>query len=452
MRTPLPMILITLVSALVAAPPARSQEPTEEAVQEPPPEHEEVTQLLATGWTFLTAGSLAKAEDAFTKGLELRAGKERAEVYYALSAVWWERRNAMASYSWLREAEEAKRNSWYWDGGEADTWDRRISGRLRYIERNFTAIKLRSPNKGKPLPPLADPPPSDPLLRSFTDGLAGQVEEGFAAGAGVQWFFLPNGTYWAADGEQVLQGGELEPTRAESWQLPVDRGGVRKRYDARVQEIEGREAETAAQVEARREARQRAWQKQQRPTTEDGEPSTPAPSEPVAGTQAVAEEPVVARPMEVDPEQQPMARRLITYDTAREVSSDLTSRWRAAGFHARYAVTCPGDDSAHEIDFPDQNFYVRFGGGGELKVRGSERLTEKLRSDWLSGDVWEANLVELWYDGQKLLVVVNGVEFGPVTVKRGGQANEPVGRWDITLSDPRSEIQHFWIERWQGRE
>ena len=450
MRISLPLILVIGLSVLVTAPPAAADEAQTE--QEPTPEQQEVTQLLAAGWAFLTAGSLVKAEDAFTRALELRAGKDRAQVYYALSAVWWERRNAMASYSWLHEAEEAKRNSWYWDGGDAGTWDRRISGRLRYIERNFTAIKLRSPKSGRPLPPLADPPPADPLLRSFADALAGQVEAGFAAGAGVQWFFLPNGTYWTADSEQDHREGELEPTRARSWELPVDRGGVRKRYDARALAIQEREAVAEAEAAARLEARQRAWQKDQRPTTEQGEPVTPAPTGVAARPDRPTAEPVTARPMTVDPDQRPLAQRLVTYDTAREFSADLTARWRAAGFHARYGVTCPNAESEHEIDFPDRDFYVRFGGNGELKVRGAERLTEKLRSDWLSGDVWESNLVELWYDGQKLLVVVNGVEFGPVTVTRGGPVHEPVGRWDITLSDARAEIQHFWIEPWQGRE
>ena len=46
-------------------------------------------------------------------------------------------------------------------------------------------------------------------------------------------------------------------------------------------------------------------------------------------------------------------------------------------------------------------------------------------------------------------MVVNGVEFGPVTVRRG-QPDEPVGRWEITLTDARAEIQHLWIEPWDG--
>lgn len=449
MRTPLPLIL--LLGLALLGPGRAAASDTDE---EPSPEQQEVTRLVAAGWAFLHAGSLVKAEDAFTKAYENRAGKDRAEVYYALSAVWWERRNAMASYAWLREAEEAQKNSWYWDGGEDGGWDRRISGRLRYIERNFTVIKLRSPTSGKPLPPLADPPPADPLLRSFTDKLAGQVEEGSEAGAGVQWFFLPNGGYWTGGAEEEHGGGEMEPTRARSWELQGDKGVARRRYDERAAAIAAREAEADTQAAALLEARQRAWQKQNRPVTLDGEPVA-AGSEPgpvTGGADDRVADIVVARPMESDPDQRPIAHRLVTYETAREVSADLSARWRGTAFHVRYGVTCPNAEAQHEIDFPDQDFYVRFDGGGELKVRGAERLSEKLRSDWLIGGGGEVNLVEFWYDGKKLLVVVNGVEFGPVTVRRGGRVDEPVGRWDITLSDPRSEIQHLWIEPWQRGE
>ena len=164
--------ILVLLTGLLAALPGAGVRAGDADAQEPDADHIAVTQLVAAGWQFLDAGSLGKAEQAFTDALEKRAGRDRAEVYYALSAVWWERRNAMASYSWLREAQEAQRNSWYWDGGDEETWDRRISGRLRYIERNFTVVKLRSPGQGRPLPPLADPPPADPLLRRFYDRLS----------------------------------------------------------------------------------------------------------------------------------------------------------------------------------------------------------------------------------------------------------------------------------------
>ena len=413
------------------------------------PEVQLVVGKLAAGWAFLQAGGLSKAEQEFTEAYETRAGKDRADVYYSLAAVWWERRNAMASYSWLKEAEDARKASWYWDGGEEGEWDRRITGRIRYLERNFTVVKLRMPTNGNPLPPLADPPRQDPLLRSFADALAGQVAEGSAAGAGVQWYFLPNGDYWVAGELNHLAGGEMEPTRALSWQLSSDRGMARRKYDEAVAAIARREQEAEAQARAAAEARQRAWEQ----TSGDGASVAQVGSgQGQTGGNSVTDaggEAVRALPTEPDPDQRPIAHRLVTWDTTREVSRDITTRWRGAGFHARYGVTCPNADAEHEIDFPDADFSVEFGSGGELKVRGAERLTEKLRRDWLVGE-GELNLVELWYDGRKLLVVVNGVEFGPVTVRRGGDPADLIGRWNLTLSDARAEIQHLWIEPWDG--
>ncbi len=407
-----------------------------------------VVEKLAAGWAFLEAGGLVKAEAMFTEAYETRAGKDRADVYYSLAAVWWERRNAMASYSWLKEAEDARKASWYWDGGEDGEWDRRIRGRIRYIERNFTVVKLRVPNSGKPLPPLADPPPRDPLLRSFSDALARQVDVASTAGAGVQWYFLPSGDYWVAGELNTLDGGEMEPTRAASWQLSADRGMARRRYDEAVAAIAQREADAEAQAREAAEARQRAWEQAQ---SGDGTPVAQADA-PGAGDDSATDaggESIRALPLEADPDQRPIAHRLVTWDTTRDVSADVTRRWRAGSFHARYGVTCPNTDAEHWIDFPDADFYVRFDGTGELKVRGAERLTEKLRRDWLTGE-GELNLVELWYDGRKLLVVVNGVEFGPVTVRRSGDPSDLVGRWAFSLSDARAEIQHLWIEPWDG--
>ncbi len=437
-------LLILAAAALWAVPVFAGEEEPED------PNAQLVRQKLSEGWTYLEAGSLPKAEAAFTAAYETRVGKDRADVYYSLSAVWWERRNAMASYSWLREAEAAAKSSWYWDGGEDGEWDRRIQGRIRYIERNFTVVKLRSPKSGRPLPPLADPPPADPLLMGFVDALAGQVAEGADAGASVQWFFLPNGTFWVGGDEYVLEGGEMEPTRATSWELPADRGGARKKYDDRSAAIAVERAAHEAELQARMAAAEEAWRKSKdEGTTEPSTPSRTGSTTTVQTTDPEPTEAVRATPLTVDPNQRAVGHRLVTWDTTRQVSKDLSERWRAPGFHARYGVTCPNNEAQHEIDFADADFYLRFDEGGELKVRGAERLNEKLRGDWLCGDKGELNMVELYYDGRKLLVVVNGVEFGPVTVRRG-QPDEPVGRWEITLTDARAEIQHLWIEPWDG--
>ena len=203
------------------------------------PAHAELSAVesaLGRGWTFVEAGHLTKAEAAFQEALKTREGKATAEVYYGLSVVWWERRNAMAAYMWLADAEKAS-GGFNWDPGPAGDWDRRIDQRRKYVEKNFTVIKLRAPKSGKSLAPLADPPPPDPLLRSFTEHLAEVVAEGVAAKVAVQWVMLPNGTYWVGDDILTLGGGQMDPSYAESWELVRDGGKARKAYQTRTAAI-----------------------------------------------------------------------------------------------------------------------------------------------------------------------------------------------------------------------
>lgn len=215
-----------------------------------------VRQLLGQGWTYLEAGNLRKAEESFTAAFEDPVGRNTAEVYYAIAAVWWERRNAMAAYMWLGDAGKASKDSFTWDGGPDNEWSGRIDARRRYIESNFTVIKLRSPKRGKPLPPLADPAPHDPLLRQFTDRLPTVVQEGVDAKVTVQWVLLPNGTYWIGEELVDLAGGQLDPNQAASWELPADRGKAKAAYAERLAALEsGRSmAEEASTVAATAEA------------------------------------------------------------------------------------------------------------------------------------------------------------------------------------------------------
>ncbi len=226
-----------------------------------------VRQLLGQGWTFLEAGNLRKAEESFAAAFEDPVGRSSAEVYYAVAAVWWERRNAMAAYMWLSDAGKAGKESLTWDGGPGGEWDQRIESRRRYVEANFTVVKLRAPKRGKPLPPLADPTPNDPLLREFTDRLPTVVEEGVEADVAVQWVLLPNGTYWIGEELVDLSGGELDASKAASWDLPADRGKAKAAYAVRVAALaEGRsmarEAGAAAD-QAQADARQIEAQRKQ---------------------------------------------------------------------------------------------------------------------------------------------------------------------------------------------
>jgi len=228
----------------------------------------EAQSLRATvgqGWTYMEAGNLRKAEEAFMKAFESPEGKRSAEVYYGIAAVWWERRNAMAAYMWLSDAQKAAAATYDWDPGPDGEFDQRIAGRRRYVEKNFTVIKLRAPKRGKPLAPLADPPHADPLLVAFTGQLERVVKEGIEAKVAVQWVLAPNGTYWVGDELITLGGGELDPSRADSWDLLKDGGKDRKAYDQRVAAIRAGDspalalaaAEAAAEREAADEAERR---------------------------------------------------------------------------------------------------------------------------------------------------------------------------------------------------
>ncbi len=206
---------------------------------------------IAQGWTFMEAGNLRKAEEAFAKAFETPEGKRSAEVYYGIAAVWWERRNAMAAYMWLSDAQEASAAMYDWDPGPDGAYDRKSAARRRYVEKNFTVIKLRAPKRGKPLAPLADPPPVDPLLVEFTERLGAVVKEGIEAKVAVQWVLLPNGSYWVGEELVTLDGGELDPSRADSWDLVRDGGKDRKAYDQRLAAIRAGESPAEAQAEAR---------------------------------------------------------------------------------------------------------------------------------------------------------------------------------------------------------
>jgi hypothetical protein len=384
----------------------------------------ELARLLKAGWSLLDAGALDKAETAFADALARPLGKQTAEVYYALAAAWWERRNALAAYNRLKEGSGDASRAPSWDPGSDREWERRIAGRIRYIERNFSAAKMRCPERGRALPPLADPPPADPLLRGFADSLPQQLAAGQEEGAGVIFALLPNGTWWI--GNELLDhgGGGMEPHKAAGWELPQDRGRDRKRHDARV----------AAIAEGRSPARELLDARRAEPRRDSGAAVASA----AGGSDALAAILAHGAPPK------PIAYRVVAGGELPAVSADISARWPIAQFHVRYGIVVPDRLTEHEWNFPDAGVLFRIDEDGELKVRGTGRLTESLRSDWLAGGPGEINLVEIWFDGELMRVAVNGVEFGPVAVRKGAAA--PLGRWEITVSDPRAEIQHLWIE------
>ena len=80
------------------------------------------------------------------------------------------------------------------------------------------------------------------------------VEEGIEAKVAVQWVLLPNGTYWIGEELVDLSGGQLEPTKAASWELPADRGKARAAYTERVAALEAGRSMAGEVTEARAQA------------------------------------------------------------------------------------------------------------------------------------------------------------------------------------------------------
>ncbi len=202
------LVVLAALGALLAAPAAHAQQASE---------HQEVNQA----WVFIEAGNFTKAEATLKAAYaDTRWGPVNAELLFALSAIFWEKRNAMASYQWLAEAAETRAERHYdWEPG--DGWDARIDKRKRFLERNFGIVKLELV-EGKSVPPLHDPPSRDPVVKAFADGIAARVAEADKAGQPALWLVIPKGTYWVGDQKATVEPGNLELAEAPSWRLKGD--------------------------------------------------------------------------------------------------------------------------------------------------------------------------------------------------------------------------------------
>ncbi len=338
-----------------------------------------------------------------------RGGKQSAELQYALSLIPWKKGLARQSYWQLQTALSASENA----GASGEEWRHRIQGRIRYIERNFSAVTLRHPGRGKSLPPLLDPPPRDPVLRRFVEVAESMVKEGSSAADGAQRLFLPSGGYWIGDKYLELVPGEVQPGQQQIIYLPVAFGPVLQRYKARLRmQSEGKGIPL--------------------PGATDKEDVV-----------AASEGPLEAEDRGGSPSQSPDP---IDYQVVRSyltdrVSYEISERWTQVPFHVRYSVYCPDGDAEHRFQFPDYDFYVRFDPGGELRVKGRDLLRVSLGSDWMTGDESRFNEVELIFDGTTLFVVVNGMEFGPVRVR--DVAPTRPGAWSIRMSDDRARLTYL---------
>jgi len=404
LRSPTP-ILVALALLLAPA-------PAQGARAELPPE---LVDVVGQGWIFLESGNLEKALGRFTDAYETDVGKDYAEVYYSLAMVWWERRNALASLRWLDEAVKARKDRFTWKRGPNKDWDRRIDGRRRYILRNFTVVKLRAPDRSAGLPPLADPPPRDPLLRQFTDHVAQIVSNAHRDGVYNLWALLPNGTYWVGDDLLRHGGGETDMTKAVEWELPSDRNPLRKSFNRRTTAIADGASEAAAILEAEEEAR--AAQEQHAETVRN---------------------------------QRPLSYTSIAPADAERVAADISASWPLDSFRMRYLVITENAASEHEIAFPKLGFYVAFEADGRLRIQGKKKLVEDLGSEWRTGLAAMPNNVEIVFDGVEVSVTANGLSFGPIEVRRGKPSGHGT-EWSLRLSDDASALRAVEISKYSGQ-
>ncbi len=217
-RSPLALLILLLAVALPASAAAQMTEAQR-------------NHKLGQAWQWMEAGSLDKADAAFKEVLADPQGKMLAEVHYGVAAVWWQKRNAMAAYQRLVEA-AAQANSPGWDAGEGKLWDARIKSRVAFIEKNFTAIKMKA-ESSKIVAPLADPSPKDPMILEFTNAMTKSVAETVADGTSTLWMFLPNGQYWVGDDLVLAEDGEMDASRAGTWLLPKRTGAAKAKFEQR---------------------------------------------------------------------------------------------------------------------------------------------------------------------------------------------------------------------------
>ncbi len=367
---------------------------------------------LRESWVYFDAGNLREAESGFKRALDIRGGKQSAELQYGLSLIPWKRGLARQSYWQLKTALAVSE-----EAGGGDEWRHRIQGRIRYIERNFSAVTLRHPGRGKPLPLLLDPPPRDPVLRHFVDAVVTMIDGGTSATDGAQRLFVPSGRYWIGDNQIELIPGAVLPGQQQVIYLPVAFGAVLKRYkDRRRMQEEG----------------------QPIPLLDDEGVAVrgAAPSDPLPAA-AAGENPVGSAPEPLD---YPVVRSYLADRTA----YDISERWTQVPFHVRYSVYCPDGDAEHRFEFPDYDFYVRFESGGVLRVRGAELLRVRLGSDWLTGEQDRLNEVEILFDGTTVLVSVNGIEIGPIRVRELPPPRP--GSWTIRMSDDRARMTYLSVQ------
>lgn len=427
----------------------------------------ELTNRLGEAWRMLEAGNLDRAGGIYSDLLADAEGRDHAEVYYGLSLVAWERRDALEAWRWLAAARRGAAQTSRWNPGRGGSWQRRIEDRLRYIEANFSLRGMRRPEKGAPLPPLADPPPRDPILASFADAVPARLEAVHAAQPeGLIHLMLPNGSWWVGDKLEWHDGGAMEATEtADHWTLAPASGADRDKYEERVAELKAggslgralisklmiarqapkpmvdaelrrRRAEALAAEYARRRPQLEALRARQQALVAEGR---------------VEEAAAIAKGFAGSGGGKTLLTwDEITADALGDVARQLGEVWTEPGWHMRYALVFPSKSTRWTLELPELGVLLRIDRGGELLIQGvttegKRKLKEELGTWHLGG---RPNRVDLWFDGTQLKVSANGQTFGPVAVSRF--APEGTTRWKLALNDESALMFDVRVEAFAG--
>lgn len=124
----------------------------------------------------------------------------------------------------------------------------------------------------------------------------------------------------------------------------------------------------------------------------------------------------------------------------------LTREFDARGFYMAYDFEQSSGKDEHQFDFPEHGFYVRMDRDGELKLRGAETFNRRLGGLWRIGE--GLNHVQVWFDGRKIQMDINGERIGPVLISRS--PGRKVGTWDIRITGRHARVIGLVVTPWDG--
>ena len=140
---------------------------------------------------------------------------------------------------------------------------------------------------------------------------------------------------------------------------------------------------------------------------------------------------------------------VITPQTTRAAADKLNRDFKSISWHLAYDITVRSKNEEHVFVFKDHDFWVRFDKGRELKVKGEDKAVKDL------GDLWRVdrkggavNHVEMWFDGLKIAIEVNGRRLKPIRVRR--RDPDAPSRWHIDLSEDDMQLDNLSVEPWSG--